>query len=129
MANRLFEFNNTVTNGLVFVDPANLNHRANVRQVFWDKNSSFGKYQMVRGSYSQVNSVAFSPNAACQDDCKTISVDGKLSFECSYPVNVPYETKSKEFDAFVANLTANKERLLTGRQLALNASLIAEIIP
>ena len=129
MANRLFEHNNTTPNGLVFVDPAKLAHTATLRQIVQGKNSQYGKWNHIRGIFSQNSTYSFSPNPVCTDNCATISWDGKISVEVSFPENVSLQTKEKEWDAFVANLPLIKDRLLSGRQLAMDTQLVAELIP
>lgn len=128
MANRLFEFNGPLSNGSKFVDPAKLSHTASLRQIFTKKNSAYGAYQHLRSEYSQNSLVSFSPNPTCTDTCKTITQEGKQMYSASYPETVPFAVKAAEFDAFIMNLIANRDVILSGRQLQYNATLVAEII-
>lgn len=129
MANRYFEFNNVTPNGMVFIDPANTGHRASLRQIAQKRNSQYGKYDHVRGIYSQYGDYSFSPNQSCADACQTISLEGKISLEVSFAANVPMAVKEREFNAFVANITAQQKRILEGRQLSMQTDqLIAEVI-
>lgn len=130
MANRYFEFNNTTPNGMVFVDPDFLGHRASLRQISQLRNSQYGKYSHVRGIYAQSSNFSFSPNQACKDACQTISLEGKISLEVSFAANVPYSDKEREFDCFLDNIKGNKKRILEGRQLSMApGELVAALIP
>lgn len=129
MANRNFEFNNTIPNGLVFIDPANIAHKATLKQNHQVRNSTYGKYGVTISTFTQTGTYAFSPNPTCEDQCKTISNNGSISLNVSFPDNVPMEQKVKEYDAFLLNITSQKDRILQGRQLSMTADIVAEIIP
>ena len=130
MANRLFEFNNTVVNGVVFIDPLHINHTAGFRQFVTPKKADGISYQWNRAVYAQTY-VGFmmNPNPSCTDNCAPrVQVDTKISIECSFPSVMSYAEKEKEWDSFYANLPLIKERMLSGRQIGLTTPLIAEVI-
>lgn len=131
MANRLFEFNNTVVNGVVFIDPLFINHQAAFRQYPTPKKADGMTYTWNRANYSQtrVNHLV-NPNPSCTDNCAPrVPVDTKISVETSFPSFMSYEEKSAEWDAWYANLPYVKERMLSGRMIGLDTPLIAAVIP